>query len=82
MTEQYANLAATVATIEAAFNGRWGVWLSDTGWWWAARTSPLTAEQHAAGGIPFIQADNPDELTAHIRQQDQLTHPAHDNTAP
>jgi hypothetical protein len=25
----------TAETLEAAFGGRCGVWLSDTGWWWA-----------------------------------------------
>ena len=25
----------TAALLEAAFGGRWGIWLSDTGHWWA-----------------------------------------------
>lgn len=69
------NLAAAVAAIEGAFDGRWGVWRSDTGWWWATRTRALTPRELAAGCIPFIQADNPSELTERIRQQDQLTTP-------
>jgi hypothetical protein len=70
-----ANLAATVAAIEMAFDGRWGVWLSETGWWWAARTRALTARQLAVGCVPFVQADNPGELTERIRQQDRLANP-------
>src|SRR6266851_3375375 len=75
MNEWPASVAATVAAIEAAFDGRWGAWLSDTGWWWAARTQVLTAGEHAAGCLPYIHADNPDELTERIRQQDELTQP-------
>lgn len=72
---------ATADAIEAGFGGRWGVWLSDTGHWWAARTRALTSDQLNAGCIPFIQADNPDELTERIRQQDRLS-PAERDTAP
>jgi len=75
MNEQHTSLAATVAAIEAAFDGRWGVWLSDTGWWWATRTNALTAEERTAGCVPFIHADNADELADRIRQQDELGRP-------
>jgi hypothetical protein len=74
MSEPHTSL--TAAAIEAAFNGRWGVWLSDTGWWWATRTGALTGEERTAGCVPFIQADNPDELAERIRQQDELTRTA------
>jgi hypothetical protein len=73
MTEQQASLAAIEAAIEAAFDGRWGIWRSDTGWWWATRTNPLTADELANGCAPFIHADNPDELHERVRQQDELT---------
>jgi hypothetical protein len=75
MSDEDPRITATVAAIEAAFAGRWGVWLSDTGWWWAARTRALTAEQLAAGCAPYLHADNPDELTERIRHQERL-HPA------
>ena len=66
-------LTETVEKPEAATNGRWGIWLSDTGWWWAARTQTLTAAELAAGCLHFIHAHSPDELAERIRQQDQLT---------
>ncbi len=69
------NLAATVAAIEDAFHGRWGVWVSDSGWWWATRTRALTPKELAVGCVPFIQADDPGELTERIRQQEKLTIP-------
>jgi hypothetical protein len=74
MIEQQASSAAIEAAIEAAFDGRWGVWRSDTGWWWATRTNALTADELANGCVPFIHADNPDELSERVRQQDELTH--------
>lgn len=72
MSEQPTAVTETVEALEAAVGGRWGVWLSDTGWWWAARTQTLTAAELAAGCLHFIHADNPDELAESIRQQDQL----------
>jgi hypothetical protein len=73
MSDDDPSVGAAVAAIEAAFPGRWGVWLSDTGWWWAARTHALTAEELSAGCAPFIHADNPDELIERIRQQERLS---------
>jgi hypothetical protein len=70
--ERRQTTSATAEAIEADFGGRWGVWLSDTGRWWAARTSTLTSAQLNAGCVPFLQADNPDELTERIREQDRL----------
>jgi hypothetical protein len=72
MSDEHANLPATVTAIEATFGGRWGIWLSDTGWWWAARTQALTASELSAGCIPFMQADNPGELTERILQQERV----------
>jgi hypothetical protein len=63
----------TAADIEAACGGRWGVWRSDTGQWWAARTRPLTASQFAAGGVPFLRASTSGELSQAISDEEQLT---------
>ena len=79
--EQHQTTAATAEGIEAEFGDRWGVWLSDTGRWWAARTASLTSVQLNAGCIPFIQADNPDELTERIREQDRIS-PTERDAAP
>ena len=79
--ERHQTITATAEAIEADFDGRWGVWLSDTGRWWAARTIVLTSAQLNAGCVPFIQADNPDELTECIREQDRLSSGERD-TAP
>ena len=64
---------SAAAAIEAASGGRWGVWLSDTGQWWAARTRPLTADELNAGCVPFLQADSPEELRQRITDEEQLT---------
>jgi hypothetical protein len=72
MSDENPSVNATVAAIEAAFPGRWGVWLSDTGWWWATRTRALTSQEVSAGCTPHIHADNPDELTERIHQQERL----------
>jgi hypothetical protein len=72
MSDQDPSVTAIVTAIECAASGRWAAWLSDTGWWWAARTEPLTAREISAGCLPHIHADNPDELTERIREQDRL----------
>jgi hypothetical protein len=79
--EQHQATADAAGAIEAEFGGRWGVWLSDTGRWWAARTSALTSDQANAGCVPFIESDGPDELADRIRQQDRLS-PGNRDTAP
>ncbi len=61
-----------VASIEAAYDGRWRAWISDIGRWWAARTDPLTAAELGIGCLPFLGADNPDELTRLINDQEEL----------
>jgi hypothetical protein len=49
MDDSDSTVAATAAAIEAEFGGRWGIWLSDTCQWWAARRQALSAEELAAG---------------------------------
>jgi hypothetical protein len=73
MSEEHQTTTPASEAIEADFGGRWGVWLSDTGRWWAARTDGLTSAQLNAGCVPFLQADTPDELTERIRDQDQIS---------
>lgn len=62
----------TAALLEAAVDGRWRIWLSDTGHWWATRREPLSANTLTAGCVPFLRAGNPDELTGQIREQEEL----------
>jgi hypothetical protein len=62
----------SVTGIEAAFGGRWGVWLSDTGQWWAARKHPLTARHLATGCVPFVRAATPEELIEAITEEERL----------
>jgi hypothetical protein len=64
--------------IEAACDGRWGIWQSDTGQWWAARTQPLTADQLTAGSVSFLRAATPGELMQAISDEERLTNPAKD----
>jgi hypothetical protein len=80
MNKQNDRLSAVVAAIEANFAGRWAVWLSDTGWWWATRTSALTSAEVSAGRVPHLQASSLDELAERIRQQDGLAERAADGT--
>ena len=64
------------AAIAAAFGGRWNIWLSDTGRWWAARTDPPTAAERAAGCVTFLRAATPGELRRLIENQEHLAAPA------
>ncbi len=73
MDDSDSTLAATATGIEAEFDGRWGIWLSDTGQWWATRRQPLSADDLAAGCVPYLQADSPDELSDRIRDEEALT---------
>ena len=61
-----------VASIEAAYQGRWRAWISDTGRWWAARTDTLTVAELVVGCLPFLSTDNPDELARLIDAQEEL----------
>jgi hypothetical protein len=69
------------ATIETTFEGRWGIWLSGTGRWWAAFRGPLSAADQAAGCVPFLRAATPGQLTRDIRAQEELRTPAAPPTA-
>lgn len=73
MDDLNPTVAATVAAIETEFGNRWGVWLSDTGQWWAARRQGLTAAQQAAGCVPYLQASDPDALRHQIADEEALT---------
>jgi hypothetical protein len=70
MSQQDSGLAETITAMEAACERRWGVWFSDTGWWWATRTQTLTSGQLSAGCAQYLQAHSPGELAERIRQQD------------
>ncbi len=65
--------SATAAGIEAEFAGRWAMWLSDSGQWWAARRQALSAEDLAVGCVPYPQADSLDELRNRVRDEEALT---------
>jgi hypothetical protein len=56
--------------LEAEFPG-WRLWISDTGRWWAFRTSAnaLTIEQMRAGCRLIVQADTSDALYSAIRAE-------------
>ena len=56
--------------LEAEFPG-WRLWISDTGRWWAFRTSScaLTIEQLRAGCRLIVQADTSDALYSAIRAE-------------
>jgi len=66
--------AATPAMeeLETAFGGRWGIWLSDTGRWWAARRYALTSAELSAGCVPFLRADGPSQLAERIQSQEDM----------
>jgi hypothetical protein len=60
-------------TLEAIFGGRWGIWLSDTGRWWATRRAALTAAELAAGCVPYLRAETESQLAEHIQAQEELS---------
>ena len=72
MDKTQADITSSAEAIEAAFGGRWRVWLSDTGWWWAARCEPLNAAGLGAGCVPFLRAQTPAGLIDCIRDQEDL----------
>ena len=63
---------STAETLEAAFGGRWGIWLSDTGRWWASHRAALTAADLTAGCVPFVRADTSSQLVERIQAQEEL----------
>lgn len=72
MTEQeHISDDARAAEIETAFPG-WGVWVSDTGAWWASLRSALTLDQIAAGCTPFVRAEDADELVEMLGTRERL----------
>ena len=74
MDNASASVKATVAAIEDTFDGHWGVWLSDTGNWWASRRGALTAAQLNAGCTPYyLRAQDPDQLKRYITEQENLS---------
>jgi hypothetical protein len=75
MNDQFAGSrgSCTLETLDDAFGGHWGIWLSDTGRWWAARRTPLTPAELAAGCVPFVRADTADQLAERIQSQDEIS---------
>ncbi len=80
MNEQFAS-TCTMETLEAAFGGRWSIWLSDTGRWWAARRTSLTATELSAGCVPFLRADAPPRLAEQLEAQEEMSGQASDYIA-
>jgi len=62
----------TMEKLEAAFGGRWGMWLSDSGRWWAARRSALSSAELSAGCVPFLRGDGPSQLAERIQAQEEM----------
>ncbi|MET8986569.1 hypothetical protein ACFYUK_24050 [Nonomuraea wenchangensis] len=50
---------------------QWTIWRSDAGRWWATRHHPLSAEQRDAGCAMTIDADDPEGLRDHLRDQER-----------
>ena len=70
--DEHTAAICTMEELEAAFGGRWGIWLSDTGRWWAARRSALSSAELAAGCVPFLRADGPSQLAERIQSQEEM----------
>jgi hypothetical protein len=69
---EHTSAACTMEELEAAFGGRWGIWLSETGRWWAARRSALSSAALSAGCVPFLRADGPSQLAERIQSQEEM----------
>jgi hypothetical protein len=76
MDRTQASITSTAEALENTFGGRWGVWLSDTGRWWASRRDCLSAADLTAGAMPFLRADTPEELAERIEEQQTLFPPS------
>jgi hypothetical protein len=72
MDKTQAGITPSAEAIEAAFGGRWRAWLSDTGWWWAARCELLNAADLGAGCVPFLRAQTQAGLIERIHDQEDL----------
>ncbi|MGH3155407.1 MAG: hypothetical protein ACRDNF_02350 [Streptosporangiaceae bacterium] len=72
MDHTQASITSAQEALENTFGGRWGVWLSDTGRWWASRRGSLSAADLTAGAVPFLRADTPEELAERIEEQETL----------
>jgi len=72
MNDQFAG-SCTQEALDAAFGVRWGIWLSDTGRWWAARRSALSGAELAAGCVPFVRADTAGQLADRIQDQEGIS---------
>jgi len=62
----------TAEAIETALGGRWGIWLSGTGRWWAARREEPSASRLDAAGVLLVRADDPDQLRTRIQEHEAL----------
>jgi hypothetical protein len=56
--------------LTAEFGARWRIWRSDTGRWWAARRTGLTAAESAAGREPFLHADTAAGLAERLTEDE------------
>jgi hypothetical protein len=75
MNDTQTGAAVTVEAIETAFDGRWGIWLSGTGRWWAARQHEPGAAgpdvtRPAGTSVQLVRADDPDQLRARIQEHE------------
>jgi hypothetical protein len=73
MSDQQSESTAVARELESAFGDRWGIWLSETGRWWASRRTPITGAGLSAGCVPHLRADTPEQLTQHINAQEELS---------
>jgi len=71
MNDQFTT--CTIETLEAAFGRRWGIWLSETGRWWAARRAALSAAELSAGCVPFLRAETAFQLGEGIEAQEEIS---------
>jgi anti-sigma regulatory factor (Ser/Thr protein kinase) len=63
--------AITPADVERLFPA-WGVWVSDTGRWWAARLVNLSPAELRAGCRPFVRGLTGTDVIDGIEEQEQL----------
>jgi hypothetical protein len=62
--------SATADAIATAFGGRWGIWLSGTGRWWAARQGGPSVAGQGGADVLLVRADDPDQLRVRIQEQE------------